>query len=62
MTSDKAILVSSINSWEELGNNKKRLFEEFEIFIKENTKKKKELLEEAKIQEEKFKVWKSAQL
>ena len=62
LTSDKAILVSSINSWEELENNKKRLFEEFEIFIKENTKKKKELLEEAKIQEEKFKVWKSAQL
>ena len=62
LTSDKDILVSSINSWEELENNKKRLFEEFEIFIKENTKKKKELLEEAKIQEEKFKVWKSAQL
>ena len=62
MVSDKAILVSSINSWEELENNKKRLFEEFEIFLKENTKNKEEVLKEAKIQEEKFKVWKSAQL
>ena len=62
MTSDKAILVSLVNSQEELKNNKKRLFKEFEAYVKENVERKKELLEEAKIQEEKFKVWKSAQL
>ena len=62
LTSDKAILVSLVNSWEELESKKKRLFEEFEAFIKENTERKKELLDEAKIQEEKFKVWKNSKL
>ena len=62
LTSDKAILVSLVNSWEELEGQKKRLFEEFEAFVEQNTERKKELLEEAKTQEEKFKVWKNTQL
>ena len=62
LTSDKAILVSLVNSCGELEGQKKRLFEEFEAFIKENTERKKELLEEAKAQKEKFKVWKKTQL
>lgn len=62
LTSDKAILVSLVNTQEELKNNKKRLFEEFGAYIKENIERKKELLEEAKMQEEKFKIWKKAKL
>ena len=62
LTSDKAILVSLVNSCRELEGQKKRLFEEFEAFLKENTERKKELSEEAKTQEENFKVWKKKQL
>jgi predicted RNA methylase len=58
LTSDKAILVVSVNSWEELEGQKKRLFEEFEMFLKKNTKNKEEMLKEAKMQEEKFRFWK----